>query len=658
MTLLSGLLVLALLCAVALCVGAATGLDPAVLPLPALAAAVLVLLAAGCLGVLSAGLWLALSLWLLAAVYCGFRAGWNALGQACASPALWLFASSSAFFWVLFAVHQPMFQLWDEFPIWGAAAKMLKIKNALYVAQPYNLTAYHTFPAGGLTSYLFQTFAPDFSEWGCLAALDTLAMACAAAVAAIPKRKKRWPGSVLLFTAAALTPLLFSVLPAGAFSTVYQTAMIDVSVGMVFGAVLCLYFGAADRRTGLLLALLPLALLVLLKDICFAYGLMAAFLMALDRLFCAPKGETPGRRVLAAFATGVLAALPVLAAFVAWNRYVAVADTAATADGSVGQAGLSYGAVLLGGVRQLLGFGREEKFARLMQLMGAAFTGRRVFLAGSGLVAVLAALGLAVLACLTAPSGKLRPLVAFLGLGFCFAALYAFHLILYHYNFSELEALVLKDYERYLSPYYIGWFLLLFCLLGQAAGRMSTSALGGAVLALVALVAWRGVPVAGFWSNADSLYTVRTDVRANTTAFNEALDWDDRVLVLSQGDDATRWYYYKFDLTATVVNGWYVEEETGQKRRGDFMNLVSADDTALYTYTTPGTLQDLLDHLAEVDAGYLIIDRSDGYLAAELGPVMAGGLTEDAPAALYRYEAGRTPCFTPVMVLESGVSAG
>lgn len=37
---------------------------------------------------------------------------------------------------------------------------------------------------------------------------------------------------------------------------------------------------------------------------------------------------------------------------------------------------------------------------------------------------------------------------------------------------------------------------------------------------------------------------------------NTVLDWPDRVLVLSQGDDATRWYYYRYELTAQVVNGF------------------------------------------------------------------------------------------------------
>ena len=37
---------------------------------------------------------------------------------------------------------------------------------------------------------------------------------------------------------------------------------------------------------------------------------------------------------------------------------------------------------------------------------------------------------------------------------------------------------------------------------------------------------------------------------------NTVLNWPDRVLVISQGDDATRWYYYRYELTAQVVNGF------------------------------------------------------------------------------------------------------
>src|SRR5699024_8586406 len=148
-----------------------------------------------------------------------------------------------------------------------------------------------------------------------------------------------------------------------------------------------------------------------------------------------------------------------------------------------------------------------------------------------------------------------RVLALHLGFALCFAALYAFHLILYHYNFSDEEGLALKDYARYLTPYYQAWMLAMLCLLGRGArARLSQTALGGAAAVLAAVFCWRGVPAAGFWTGADSLYTLRADVQRRAAAMNTALDWDDRVLVLSQGDDATRWYYYRYELTARVVN--------------------------------------------------------------------------------------------------------
>ncbi len=148
-----------------------------------------------------------------------------------------------------------------------------------------------------------------------------------------------------------------------------------------------------------------------------------------------------------------------------------------------------------------------------------------------------------------------------MGWAFCFAALYLFHLILYFYNFSEAEGSALKDYERYIAPYLQGWMLYdaSVCWACGAAGQRLRAAggpwrRGGGDFCRI--FAWRGVPAAGFWTNADSLYTLRRDVKNRAEAMNTVLDWPDRVLVISQGDDATRWYYYKYELTAKVVNGF------------------------------------------------------------------------------------------------------
>ena len=321
------------------------------------------------------------------------------------------------------------------------------------------------------------------------------------------------------------------------------------------------------------------------------------------------------------------------------------------------------GAVLVGGVKQLLGMGRTEKFAQIMAAMGSAFFTRRICLLGGGIMAVAAITMVAAAAWLAADRGapRRRVLAAHLGFAFCFAALYLFHLILYYYNFSDLEGLMLKDYDRYLAPYYQAWMLAMLCLLANGAReRLAQLAVSGAAAVMLAVYCWRGVPVAGFWSNADSLYTLRTDVQSRAETMNTVLDWPDRVLVISQGDDATRWYYYRYELTAQVVNGFggfYGRlGETQDRWDSDFMNLVESENWTLYDYKAVCVPDTLVAYMAEKDCDYILIDRADNYLQDNFSPLFEGGLTNDMPPTLYHFEgADAAVPFTLAAVAERGV---
>ncbi len=120
---------------------------------------------------------------------------------------------------------------------------------------------------------------------------------------------------------------------------------------------------------------MPLAVLTMTKDIGFAYALIVTFLIGLDQLFGTPHPDTKPARIFGvSLAKCSILAAVVLAVFISWNRYTAAVTPTETAGASVGSAGLSYGAVLTGGIKQLLGFGREERFAQIMQSMGQAFS--------------------------------------------------------------------------------------------------------------------------------------------------------------------------------------------------------------------------------------------------------------------------------------------
>ena len=101
----------------------------------------------------------------------------DAWKRAASVPGFTLFLGGAAFIWLLFCVQQPMFTQWDEFTAWGLAPKMVVERGAFYVADPVNLKASFTYPATSLITFLFQPFGP-WAEWACLAAIDTLALAC------------------------------------------------------------------------------------------------------------------------------------------------------------------------------------------------------------------------------------------------------------------------------------------------------------------------------------------------------------------------------------------------------------------------------------------------------------------------------------------------
>ena len=611
MQLVFGLLFLLFFSACCLCVAACTRFDAALLPLPALCGSAVVLYLLSLLGLLQFGHFIIMAVWLAGGVYFGVRAGWRAIRRALFSPGFLLFVGGSCFLWVLFALQQPMFTQWDEFTAWGLAPKMVAERAALYVADPINLTASFTYPATSLVSYLFQRVPGQFYEWQCLAGLDILFLACIA----------------------------------------------------LFGGTLCLYAAAGGRKTGFFACAMPLAVLTMTKDIGFAYALIVTFLIGLDQLFGTPHPDTKPARIFGvSLAKCSILAAVVLAVFISWNRYTAAVTPTETTGASVGSAGLSYGAVLTGGIKQLLGIGREERFAQIMQSMGQAFLYRRVCLVGAPIMAVSCILLLFTAAFVAAPAGaaRRRTVVGFVGGAFCFAALYLFHLILYFYNFSEAEGSALKDYERYIAPYLQGWMLYGFCVLGFAVGQGSRAALGLAAAAVLGIFAWRGVPAAGFWTNADSLYTLRRDVKNRAEAMNTVLDWPDRVLVISQGDDATRWYYYKYELTAKVVNGyggtWWGNDDYSSRWDSDFMNLVESLNWTLYDFEAVCTADSLTAYMEEKQIDYLLIDRADDYLEREFSSRFEGGLKANMPATLYRFEGRNKPiAFTPVAVAESGV---
>ena len=162
--LLYALALLLLLSGACVILGEKSNLSPALLPLPVLSGAVVVLYLCGVAGFLRVGavaVLLALAaVWVVGLVQyrpAGVAAAWK---RAASVPGFTLFLGGAAFIWLLFCVQQPMFTQWDEFTAWGLAPKMVVERGAFYVADPVNLKASFTYPATSLITFLFQPFGP------------------------------------------------------------------------------------------------------------------------------------------------------------------------------------------------------------------------------------------------------------------------------------------------------------------------------------------------------------------------------------------------------------------------------------------------------------------------------------------------------------------
>lgn len=101
-------------------------------------------------------------------------------------------------------------------------------------------------------------------------------------------------------------------------------------------------------------------------------------------------------------------------------------------------------------------------------------------------------------------------------------------------------------------------------------------------------------------------------------------------MLISQGDDGTRWYYYAYELNAQLSHGFAGDSYTDDPDvswETTFMSLVNPYDDSFhseryayqeqYEYTALCTHADLIHFLQDKRYDYLLIDQSDTYVMYE-----------------------------------------
>lgn len=581
-------------------------LHSALAPLAALGIVVLCLTFAGMADALYYSTWSLLLLCLLAGLWALWpRRGVKPNLRALFTPGAALFWAGAAVLAVYFYIRQPMATGYDELSLWATAVKVTKVDDRLYsmatLGTPWPVTQNPGLP---LLSYFFSFFG-SYADWKLYVAYDILALAVFAAVLG-NLRWNQYPVAVPLAAALWCTPYFLTVYNHTIYlDTTYMTAYGDVSAGLVMGGAVAMWLML--RRSlhsgGPRWAVLPvLALAANLKANTFVLALVAAGLVAADSwLF--PKnaaGATRWRQGLArrtGFALACLAAPMVIYYF--WNiRFVGALVAQNAAEGGTGDTTVAMSAVVVNGIRILLGrpvegffAERRGQFLTAMAAMGGQFwtADGRLSMIGQGRNVVVLILLVFAGAALVAGSRKLRLRIlcqAALS-SLCFVGYNLMLALSYGFIFTPEQAAVLTDYNRYINSYYIGWFVLALAVLSLALQTGAETAPGalritrprfelagqGALLVLAAAMLFRQnqmvLPQMSVLGFSDSEFVDRKNARAEAELVCGYLDADDRVFFVGQGDDGSRWFGAVFDFYPILVDySGTVDSATGEMNGG------------------------------------------------------------------------------------------
>ena len=619
-----------------------TSLPAALAPFAAVCLVMVWLSAGGMLGLLVPAGWalfvLAAIAWALALAPAGAKKPLAALAE----PGFLGFFVLAALLTAFFSARQPMYTTWDEFSFWGTAAKIVKTSGGLYVNAEigWDWVGTHR-PALVVLGYFFQFFG-GYAEWRVLAGYDVLLLAVFAALAAGCGKNapRRWVPALAFGFLLPFALTLYGTVTRPV--DLYASALSDIPLGLTFGGALAAYY--MNERRALWLPALALAALCLEKDTGFALALVAAGILAFDRLLGAVPEKRPAKELglLAAKAAGLFAVCG--AAYLAWQQYLASASAADVSNvGGTRQMGAVE--MVLTGLKELLGIGRTDRFARIMGGMVENLLSSPATLLGpfAATLALGAAMALGALV-LTSSRTVRRQAAVFAVLGLAgFFAYFCFIGFTFVYVFRDEVSDGLVGFERYMYPYLLG-FLLAAAALVQRAGAgerrwaKGVASTGFALFAagLAALV-WLRVPFGlTVFGGADAAYAQRRADQALAAEVQQAVPRNAKLFFVSQGDDGSRWFHFSYELYP-----WYLDYsgETGRGGGGIFaLPGALAEDTLYYhPYTAAELKACILDRGCE----YVFIERSDQLFSAGYGGLFADRLAGCAAgSAVYRYDGG------------------
>ena len=595
----------------------------------------------GCLGFVKLGgyLYFLLSLAAVITVILGCKNNWKAVGNVL-TPGFVFFMTASIFVIVLFSIKQPMYINWDEFSFWGTSVKLVKLSGEMYTTAEIGWEWAATQKPGLIMNGYLYNFFGGYYEWRACAGMDVLMFSVISAVVAMFENKN-WHKAVPFVVVAFLTPFAFSlyniIIPP---SSVYMSVLADIPMGMILGGVLCLYFGLGDKKRGITAVCISLAALTFIKDTAFPLAMVAAVIICMDIILVEKSCDFYRIKGLAGkFINCAIVFITPVIAFIVWTVYLGAVLNIDAAGNVGGSEQLSMAGMLIEGIKQLLGIGTTEKFTQVMGKMLSNYFNVSLTVLGSGFRLTVVIIGLIAVAFITSADKKQKlrcGMFAFLSFA-GFVAYYVFIGFCYVFVFKTVEATALESYERYIYPYYIGWFLAALMLVTQSVAQKKQKFYGlgrAAVLSIIMLMILRlsNILMVGYtFIDFDQNFLLsRREQEQKSAAISEYIvDSQEKIFFIGQGDDGDRWFKYSSQLLPLQLAYSY---------GGGTICLPDAEipgDSPYYIKITP---DELLEYLSENKCGYVFVELSDRYLEEGFGHMFSDGLVscENGESALYK----------------------
>ncbi len=553
------------------------------------------------------------------------------------------FVLGSVLFLIYCIFTNPMLTHWDEFTFWGTAAKVTVQNDELYTTARSSLIARSYQPGIIVFAYMLQFFG-SFSDASYIAGYMVLYLACMAVPAALWHKSKST--SVLMLLSLFFIPLFFPLTTsAGQMQWTYFVCMADLPLAMVFGGTLCFYLTQKDKTLSTFLSFFVLiAALTLIKDMGFAFALIALAVACLDLFFCHRQQLSIGRLqkswvVLAFF---ILGTVIIFAIYLLWSWHFSLATATDRLNfGSQGST-LSPVGLLITGTQMLFGINRSDQFSVVLEKMMSALFTHPVSVVGSGMVVLCIILLISVLAFVFSPTRRQqRKVVVFtLGMSLFFAAFYIFNIFTYGLIFQPQEALVLKDYTRYISPFWIAWLMGALTILASSATHpkasfyRSRTAQVVCSLVSICLILTVAIPFnwqANFLRVSASQYTERLSVQSTVdAAVSQGAMPEDTVYIVSQGDDGSRFYMFGYELAAvrSLLYGGYLTDMSGTVITDDEGTPILHGNatSALAAEGISTSPEDFARFLKQENVTHILIDSVDEYFLSDFSFMFSDNL--------------------------------